>query len=140
MNGEGGRIETALRLLLRLVGSTSLFALVFVAAPYSWMDAIHAELGLGELPGEPVVGYLARSTSGFYAMLGGLFWVVSFDLQRNRSVLLYLGTATVIFGAALVAIDWGEGLPALWKWWEGPLVMAMGLALLLLTRALRPRD
>jgi hypothetical protein len=32
------------------------------------------------MDGLPVVGSLARSTSAFYAMLGGLFWIISFDL------------------------------------------------------------
>jgi hypothetical protein len=56
-----------------------LSAAFFVAAPYSWMNAIHQWLGLGVLPDAPVAGYLARSTSAFYAMLGGLLWVLLFD-------------------------------------------------------------
>ena len=46
------------------------------------MVAMHADLGLGRLPDAPIVGYLARSTSAFYAIEGGLFWVVSIDLVR----------------------------------------------------------
>jgi len=69
--------EQVLKLFLRLIGSAALLALIFVAAPHAWMDAIHAQMGMGQLPDAPVVGYLARSTSAFYALLGGLLWVVS---------------------------------------------------------------
>ncbi len=75
---------------------------------------------MGQLPDKPVVGYLARSTSALYAILGGLFWTVSFDLERHRLVLRYLGAAITLFGAALLVIDWSEGLPFLWKVWEVP--------------------
>jgi hypothetical protein len=119
--------EQTLKIILRLMGSSSLLALIFVAAPYTWMDSIHSALGMGRLPDTPVVGYLARSTSAFYAMLGGLFWVVSFDLSRHRPVLIYLGAAVTSFGVILVAVDWSEGLPLFWKIWEGPFVTALGL-------------
>ena len=92
----------ALKLLLRVVGSASLFALIFVVAPEAWMVAIHADLGLGQLPDAPIVGYLARSTSAFYAIEGGLFWVVSFDLARNRPIVRYLGATTALFGVVLL--------------------------------------
>jgi hypothetical protein len=124
---------TLLQLLLRLIGTSSLLALVFVAAPHSWMRDIHAALGMGELPDAPVVWYLARSTSAFYAILGGLFWVVSFDPTRYRSVLLYLGSAVVLLGVSLLSIDFLEGMPLFWWVWEGPFVTAFGLTILALT-------
>ena len=111
-------------------------ALVFVAAPHDWMISIHAWLGMGALPDTPVVWYLARSTSAFYALLGGLFWVVSFDLEQHRQVLIYLGVAATLLGVSLTIIDWAEGLPVFWKVWEGPFVIVTGLAVWLLSRAL----
>ena len=123
-----------LRSTLRLFGSSSLFALIFVAAPHAWMNEIHAALGLGELPATPIVGYLARSTSAFYALVGGLFWVISFDLRRYRGVVIYLGAAIIVLGAALTIIDWSEGLPLWWQLWEGPIVVGLGLALSVLGR------
>jgi hypothetical protein len=81
-------------------------AIVFVAAPYARMDAIHRELGIGPLPDQPVVGYLARSTSALYDLFGGLIWVVSFDLARHRQVLRYVGAASVAFGLAILAAVW----------------------------------
>lgn len=134
-NGMRGRTaDTWLRIVLRLMGTSSLTALVFVAAPHAWMTSIHAQLGLGAMPDTPVVWYLARSTSAFYALLGGLFWLVSFDLKRHRAVLAYLGGALALFGVALFAVDLLEGLPAYWTWWEGPFVLTFGCTLAWLNR------
>jgi len=119
-----------LKWVLRWFGCGSLSAAFFVAAPYSWMNAIHQWLGLGVLPDAPVVGYLARSTSAFYAMIGGLLWVLSFDVRRFRPVLLYLGWATVAMGLTLFVVDWVEGLPQFWRFWEGPLDAGLGVAIL----------
>lgn len=125
-----------LKCFLRLTGTLSLFALIFVAVPYSWMDFIHSWLGMGRLPDKPVVGYLARSTSAFYALLGGLFWVISFDLDRHRLVLIYLGVTVTVFGGTLLVVDWWESMPLFWKVWEGPFVIAFGLAILFLSRSI----
>ncbi len=127
--------DRVLTVILRLMGTTSLTALFFVVAPHQWMTSIHADLGLGTMPESPVVWYLARSTSAFYAILGGLFWVVSLDLERHRKVLGYLGGAILFLGATLFAIDSLEGLPRFWTYWEGPFILAFGLAVLLLNRS-----
>ena len=73
--------------------------------PYSWMNAIHSRLGMGELPSAPVVGYLARSTSAFYAIIGGLAWLISYDLRRYASLTLYLGIVFVCMGIILFGVD-----------------------------------
>ena len=122
-----------LRLFLRILGTVSLLALSAVVMPHAWMDAIHEGLGMGQLPSDPVVGYLARSTSAFYALLGGLFWVVSFDLPRHRLVMQYLGAAIILLGGALLAIDLLEGMPVMWSLCEGPLDMALGMVILWLS-------
>ena len=127
-----------LQLLLRLFGTSSLLATIFVAAPEAWMRAIHAALGMGELPDAPVVGYLARSTSALYAILGGLFWTLSFDPRRYRSVLIYLGFVLTLFGGSLFIIDWMEGMPFVWRVWEGTAVATFGVIVLLLSRPLAP--
>jgi len=122
-----------LRLFLRIIGTASLFAVVAVVMPYSWMNTIHQWLGMGQLPTEPIVGYLARSTSAFYALFGGLLWAVSFDLQRHLLVLRYLGAAVILFGAALFAIDLLEGMPLYWSLCEGPIDIGFGIVILYLS-------
>ena len=119
-----------LKLLLRLCGGSMLFAMIFVVAPESWMMAIHEALDMGTLPTVPVVGYLARSISAFYAMFGGLFLLVSFDVVRHRTVLVYLSWATSVFGVVMVGIDLFEGMPTSWTLSEGPFAILFGLALL----------
>ncbi len=100
--------ETILRILLRYMGLVTMLALVAVFMPYSWMNATHRWLGLGDLPATPVVGYLARSLSLFYALLGGLLWFLSGNPRRHRAVLLYLGAAFVVFGLVCFGIDFVE--------------------------------
>ena len=87
---------------------------------------------MGKLPDQPIVSYLARSTSAFYAMLGGLLWVVSFDLIRHRVVLRYLGVAIVLFWLLLLTVDWFEGMPLFWRVGEGPVNIVLGVVILML--------
>lgn len=122
-----------LRGLIRAVGTVALLAAIAVIMPYSWMDHVHQWLGMGRLPSEPVVGYLARSTSAFYAILGGLLWVASSDLRRYRPILQYLGLAMVLLGLTLGVVDWVEGMPLWWRLAEGPIGIALGVILLVLT-------
>lgn len=131
--------EGLFKLFLRVLGSVALLAVFAVVMPYSWMNAIHQWLGMGTLPAEPVVGYLARSTSAFYALLGALLWVVSFDLRRHRLVLCYLGLAIVAFGGMLLAADFVEGMPLWWRLWEGPINITFGVVILFLTRRVGPK-
>ncbi len=129
--------DRLLVLFLRIMGSAALLAIGAVVMPYSWMDGVHRWLGMGRLPDEPIVGYLARSTSAFYAMLGGLAWVASFDLYRHRLILCYLGAATIVFGLALLIIDILEGMPQYWVVCEGPVDTALGVLILVLSRRLK---
>jgi hypothetical protein len=134
-----GAGPTVLKLILRVMGTSSLFALIFVAAPHSWMRPIHAWVGLGKMPDTPIVWYLARSTSAFYALTGGLFWVVSFDLPRFRPVLIYLSAGVIVLGVSLLILDRAEGLPRAWALWEGPFTIVIGAVMLVLSRRIGSR-
>ena len=81
--GAMTRADKALVLLLCILGVGSLFALVTVFIPLSWIAAIHRWRGLGKMPVAPVVEYLARSVSAFYPLCG-LCLVLAFDLDRYR--------------------------------------------------------
>ncbi|MBN2180389.1 MAG: hypothetical protein JW715_00640 [Sedimentisphaerales bacterium] len=105
----------------------SLFALIGVFMPYSWMDATHRWLGMGKLPAEPIVGYLARSTSAFYAFFGGLLLLTSFDLYKYRQLLIYIGITHVLFGILLLVIDLMGSLPLFWGLTEGPVGLIFGV-------------
>jgi hypothetical protein len=124
--------DRVLRMLLRWVGIVSLFALVAVFMPYAWMDNIHRAIGMGSLPSQPIVGYLARSLSLFYALMGGLLLLCSFDIPRYWVLLRYLSIAFVFFGMVVLGIDYFEGMPDYWRRLEGPFVIAYGIAMMVL--------
>jgi hypothetical protein len=117
--------------LLRIIGTTSGLAILAVVLPYESMNTIHLWLGMGELPQAPIVGYLARTLSAFYALYGSLLWFLSFDTVRYRSVIRYVGYVTSGFGLILIGIDWVEGMPRYWKLAEGPIAIVYGILLLL---------
>ena len=119
---------------LRVSGSVALCAVVAVLMPHHSMNVIHQWLGLGELPDEPIVGYLARSTSAFYALIGALSWIVSFDLGRYRTILLFLGWTGLVMGVALFCVDIVEGMPTYWIAFEGPSYTLFGILILCLAR------
>jgi len=128
--------ETTLRFMLRFFGTMSLLAIPFIFVPYSVMNDIHQQLQLGTLPDDPIVGYLARSLSALYALIGALFWRISFDLRRYRSLVTYLCGALIALGGVLCFIDWSEGLPTAWKLWEGPFIIVAGTVMWSLSRRL----
>jgi hypothetical protein len=111
-----------------------LFALVPVFMPFSWMVAIHRWLGMGEMPGGPVVEYLARSVSAFYALFGALCLVVAADLERSRPVVRFLWVAFALVGLILLGVDVAAGMPWWWTASEGPLSVGMGALILFLAR------
>ena len=131
MNGNRDR---ALRWVLRVVGTAAFLALPCALMPLEWMNATHQWL-LGEsLPTGPIVPYLARSTSLFYALLGGLMWITSFDVRRYQVVITYLGGGLLTIGLILLGVDLLAGLPPWWVLYEGPWDAAIGVVILLLNR------
>jgi len=128
------RAEKVLVILLRVLGVSALFALVPVFMPLSWMAATHHWLGLGEMPTAPVVEYLARSVSAFYALFGALCLIVASDLERYRPVARFLGMAFVFTGLVLLNVDLNVGMPWWWTAFEGPSEVAVGALIYFLAR------
>lgn len=133
--------ERVLVILLRTLAAVLLLALPCACFPYSWMDAVHEGLGMGRLPREPIVGYLARSLSAMYAVNGGLAWLLSCDVRRFAPVIRFEAVASILFGAGIYVVGALEGMPAYWVWAEGPLVVLLGVALLwLVARVVPPAE
>src|SRR5690348_8428650 len=129
------RADKALVILFRyLLGIGSLFALVPVVMPWSWMAATHRWLGLGEMPTGPVVEYLARSLSAFYALVGALCLVVAADPERYRPLVRFLGVAFALMGLVLLGVDLAAGMPPWWSASEGPGGVVFGALLFVLAR------
>jgi len=119
-----------LTLYLRLVGTVAGLAAMGAVMPLSWMDAIHRAIGMGALPDGPIVEYLARSTSSFYALLGALLWMVSFDLVRYHLLVRRLGMAIIALGLLLLWTDIMAGMPWYWQAIEGPANIVLGTIIL----------
>lgn len=117
-------------IFLRVAGAVSGSAALCAVMPLRAMDAAHRALGMGPLPGGPVVEYLARSTSAFYALLGGLLWVFSLDLPRYRPLVRLTGYASIAMGILLLWTDVKTGLPWFWQVAEGPFNALFGVVLL----------
>lgn len=124
-----------LTVFLRVVGTVSGSAALCAVMPLSAMDAAHRALGMGPLPQGPVVEYLARSTSAFYALLGVLLWAASLDLARYRPLIRLFGFAFIALGALLLWADSAAGLPLFWRAGEGPVDAFFGVVLLWASRS-----
>jgi hypothetical protein len=132
--------ERLLKALLRAVGCVSCLAVVPVFMPRGWMDIGHRMLGLGPLPEGPIVEYLARSVSAFYAMFGVLLLLSATDVRRYTGLITVLAVFAVLFGAVITIYDHLLGLPWYWTAAEGPVLVAFGVILVELQRRVaRPR-
>ncbi len=109
-------------------------ALIAVVMPQHWMDVGHKFVGLGPLPHEPIVGYLARSASALYALHGAMALFISFDVARYERLIRFLGIAALVHGAVILGIDLQEPLPPLWRYGEGPAFAATGVLVLWVQR------
>jgi len=125
-------------LFLRAVGTVSGSAALCAVMPLRAMDAVHRALGMGPLPSQPIVAYLARSTSAFYALLGALLWAFSLDLARYRPLVRGTGVAFIALGLLLLWTDITAGLPLFWQVAEGPLDTLLGVILVWAGRPERP--
>ena len=126
-----------LAFMLRAIGLAAMLAVVPVFMPHAWMDAIHAALGLGELPRLPVIVYLSRSLSAMYVFHGGMLWLIAGNLKQYAPLVTYTGVAFVAFGLVALWIDISAGLPWFWIAAEGPFAIAFGAAVLWVQRGIR---
>jgi hypothetical protein len=120
------RCEKALVVLLRINAIILLTAVIPAIMPFSWMMAIHRQLGMGELPEGPIVGYLTRSCSALYAMHGALVYFISLDVRRYLPVVKCLAVLAIVLGIGLFVLDLAVGMPIFWIIGEGPFVALLG--------------
>ncbi len=112
--------------LLRISGVILLVALVPVVMPFGWMQAIHRYLGMGELPAGPIIGYLTRSLSLFYALHGALIIFISLNIRFYLPMVKFLAVVSILFGISMTVLDAAVGMPLRWILCEGPLVILLG--------------
>lgn len=127
--------------VLRAAAGLLLLAAPFTLLPQETMAALHARLGLGELPALPIVGYLTRSVSALYAFYGLIVLVVSFDVRRYGPLITVLGLGSIGFGAFMLVVDRFVQMPRAWVLIEGPFTIVVGtLILVLQQRGKLPND
>jgi hypothetical protein len=124
--------ERLLTAFLRVGGTVCALAIVAVFMPCQWMALCHERLGLAALPDGPIVEYLARSTSMFYAVFGVVLWILASDVRRFGGAVTATGAGMMICGAVLLMIDLRAGLPPWWIAVEGPYVIGIGALMLIL--------
>ena len=131
--------ERWLKLLLRATGVACLLAIPFVFVPRAWMAGLHEWAGLGALPEGPIVDYLARAVSAFYAMFGGLLLVAASDTKRYAAIITYVSWLGVVYGLTMAVVNAVIGLPLSWVLGEGLTAAPTGVVLLLLQRAAKTK-
>ncbi len=122
-------------LMLRGLGIVSFSALAAVVLPHAWMDGIHQRIGLGELPDLPMVAYLSRSLSLFYAWLGLLVFWISFDVDRHFRWIRFFARTGIAVAIAQTAIDFFAPVPPWWLIAEGGFLFTYFGVLAWLTRS-----
>ncbi len=126
--------KSFLVLFLRILGIVDLLAVAAIFLPLKWMAKAHAWLGLGEMPQQPIIDYLTRSASALYALHGAMILFISTDVQRYAPLIKFLAVAALIHGIALYLIDTIAGMPGFWIVFEGPIIAAAGVVVLLMQR------
>jgi|ERR1043166_3704157 hypothetical protein len=133
-------MEKLLVLFLRLTAAILLLAIPFIFVPHAWMDAIHQALGLGALPDRPIVGYLTRSESLLYAMMGVIYWYGSCDVRRYLPLLRFSAWLLVVFTAIIIGIDVVSGLPTEWIVTEAVVLLLWGAGQFWLAYAVKANE
>ena len=96
------------------------------------MSQIHSWLGLGEMNEDPILIYLARSTSLMYAVHGAVQVFTGLKIERLWPLVWLLGVLHVLIGCTMLFVDLNAGMPTYWTAGEGPPVAGLGLLILYL--------
>ena len=126
--------QLLLKWLLRVAGIVEILAFIAVVMPRSWMEVSHEWLGMGEMPGGPIIMFMIRQASYTYGMHGISLWILSLDVNRFRPLVILNGVSLLLAGPLFFAIDYSAGMP--W-WWtiQDPLACGLfGAAILWLSR------
>ena len=126
------RLESILRILVFLNGLILLCAAGAVFLPVATMAHYHELLGLEELPTEPIVIYLARSTSLLYAVHGAVTLYVACYWQQHHAMVRFLAGLHVVIGLCMIGIDLSASMPWYWTAFEGAPIAMFGVLLLVL--------
>ena len=121
--------------LLRVAGASEIVAFIAVVMPRSWMEVSHAWLGLGEMPGGPIIMFMIRQASYTYGIHGLSLCVLASNVKRFQPLIVFNSFAFLLAGPVFFMIDYTYGMPWLWTLIDSFGCASFGLGLLLLNRA-----
>ena len=131
--------QQILKWLLRFAAAFEMLAFISLVMPRSWMVVSHAWLGLGEMPGGPILIFLIRQASYTYGMHGISLWILSFDVNRFRPLVILNGIAYLLAAPVFFLIDSSSGMPLWWTLEDSVGCGLLGAALLWLSLKRRPQ-
>ena len=120
--------------LLRIAGAVEMLAFIAVVMPRAWMETSHFWLGLGVMPGGPIIMFMIRQASYTYSMHGISLWVIAADVERFRPLVILNGIAFVIAAPVFFLIDYSAGMPWWWTLGDTSGCGVFGAAVLWLSR------
>jgi hypothetical protein len=106
--------ERLLKLVLIGCGAACMLATAAVFMPRDWMAVAHRWLLLREFPDQPIAEYLARLTSGLYALYGLLVLLMATDVRRYSRLITAQAVATLVLSVASGALGLAGGMPLWW--------------------------
>lgn len=106
--------DRTVALALCFFGAIDVTSIAAAAMPYTWMQAINAWFGFGTLPDLPIVEYLARHVSLWYAAHAATLLFLATDVPRFHPAIRFIAWLGLAFMFGLVAIDVASGLPLSW--------------------------
>lgn len=120
--------------MLRLAGLVELLAFIAVVMPRAWMEVAHAWLGLGEMPGGPLIMFMIRQSSYVYGMHGVSLLILASDLKRFRPLVIFNAVGFLLGVPVFFLIDYVAGMPWWWALFDILGCGVFGAALFWLTR------
>lgn len=98
------------------------------------METSHAWLGLGEMPGGPILMFMIRQASFFYGVHGVLLWLLASDVVRFRPLVIFTGVSYLLAAPVFFIIDHTSEMPVWWMVVDAVSCAFLGSALLWLNR------
>ena len=98
------------------------------------METSHAWLGLGEMPGGPIIMFMIRQASYVYGMHGVSLWVLASNVSRFRQLVLLNGVSFLLAGVVFLVIDYTAGMPLWWTLADASACASFGAIVLGLSR------
>ena len=108
------KTENLLKLLLVACGLGCSAAAVAVLMPRDWMVRGHELLGMGPFPAQPIAEYLARLTSGMYALYGILVLLMATNVRRYAPLITVQALLVAAVAVVCGYFGWRAGIP---RWW-----------------------